>query len=562
MKRTLSLLLALVLALSVCGVSAFAVATPLTGGSSKAAATNIPNYGVDYVSSLDTAGEVDWFKFTTLSEDAYYYISLKNYDLYTSGGDYWALNLYFYDTYSQELGHFSVSKNSSSSINLRLETNTIYYIQVLMGNGERNSTGNYQLNVRYTLDNVKNTMEGATSIPLNTVLNYSLDGSGDVDWYQFTTAPVQAEYTVTLKDYNIYTSGGDYWALNIYLVDKYKQELGHISVGQNSQKSFKVTLDASTTYYINVLMGNGERNSTGNYEFTVTTDAVTKTLQSIAVTSQPSKTTYQVGESFQSAGMVVKATYTDSSSATVTNYTVTGFNPNQTGTQTLTVTYAEGNIIKTATFYVTVVPNRTLASIRVQSYPNKTEYQYGEAFNQSGMVVRATYTDNSTANVTGFTVSGYNATLPGNQTLTVSYTEGGVTKTANFTVTVLANPVLTGITIVSEPFKTTYELGETLDMTGFALNGIYSDGSAKRITNYQVSGFDSSTAGQKVVSVSVQDGYTVFTQTFTVTVNAKQADTADGLQRFLTFLRNVWTPLVKVVKLVLTLFSSLLNAIQ
>ena len=61
----------------------------------------------------------------------------------------------------------------------------------------------------------------------------------------------------------------------------------------------------------------------------------------------------------------------------------------------------------------------------------------GESFDPTGMVVTATYTDQTTAAVTGYKVSP--ETLSQSDTaVTVSYTEGDVTKTATVAVTVKA----------------------------------------------------------------------------------------------------------------------------
>ncbi len=75
------------------------------------------------------------------------------------------------------------------------------------------------------------------------------------------------------------------------------------------------------------------------------------TLASISVSSKPTKTTYEIGESLNTSGMVVQAAFSDGSVKTVTSgYTVSGFDSLTAGTKTVTVAY-EG---KTATFTVTV----------------------------------------------------------------------------------------------------------------------------------------------------------------------------------------------------------------
>lgn len=78
-----------------------------------------------------------------------------------------------------------------------------------------------------------------------------------------------------------------------------------------------------------------------------------KTLTSIAVTTNPTKTTYNVGEQADYAGLVVTATYSDGSTEAIAlaSLTISGFSSSEAGTKTITVTY-QG---KTATFTVTVV---------------------------------------------------------------------------------------------------------------------------------------------------------------------------------------------------------------
>jgi len=78
----------------------------------------------------------------------------------------------------------------------------------------------------------------------------------------------------------------------------------------------------------------------------------TKTLVSIAVTTPPNITQYILGEEkLKTEGMVVTATYNDGTTQTVTDYTISGYNKNQKGNQTITVTY-QG---KTATFTINVI---------------------------------------------------------------------------------------------------------------------------------------------------------------------------------------------------------------
>jgi len=82
------------------------------------------------------------------------------------------------------------------------------------------------------------------------------------------------------------------------------------------------------------------------------------------------------------------------------------------------------------------VSTKTLASLAVTTAPTTTSYAVGATFASAGMVVTATYTDNSTAAITGYSVTPSGALAGTDTAVTISYTEGGVTKTATQAITV------------------------------------------------------------------------------------------------------------------------------
>lgn len=106
-------------------------------------------------------------------------------------------------------------------------------------------------------------------------------------------------------------------------------------------------------------------------------------------------------------------------------------------------TKAEGgpNLASADVVFTVTVPEPpvavTLESIAVKA-PAKEVYEIGEAIDLTGMTVTATYSDESTKDVTAqATTDAPTAfTTAGSVTVTVSYTEGEVTKTASFSVTV------------------------------------------------------------------------------------------------------------------------------
>lgn len=78
-----------------------------------------------------------------------------------------------------------------------------------------------------------------------------------------------------------------------------------------------------------------------------------------------------------------------------------------------------------------------LMNIRISTLPEKTIYSVGDELDTSGMVVTARYEDYKEGSVTGWTTSGFDSSSQGTKTVTVSYTDRGVTKTADFTVSVI-----------------------------------------------------------------------------------------------------------------------------
>ena len=157
-------------------------------------------------------------------------------------------------------------------------------------------------------------------------------------------------------------------------------------------------------------------------------------LTGIAIITPPSKTTYTAGETFDPAGMVVQATYSNGATLQATGYAYSPSTPLTDGTTKVTIVYTEGGVSATAEQEITVV--HRLESIAITTQPSKTVYEYGDSFASAGMVVRATYSDGATANVTGYTYSPTELNTVGTQTITVSYAERGVTKTTTLSVTV------------------------------------------------------------------------------------------------------------------------------
>ena len=404
----------------------------------------------------------------------------------------------------------------------------------------------------------------------------------------------------------------------------------------------------------------------------VTVGTEVKRLAAIAVTNGPAKTVYTEGESFDSAGMTVTANYSDGTKKPVTGYTVTPSGALTVNDRSVTVTYTEGGITKTAVQEITVnaaavyykitfhanggsvtpaagttgrdgklkslpIPTRSgnyrfdgwfsaenggtqvttdtvfkkdstiyahwsdtggiiLDSIAVTTGPAKTVYTEGESFDSTGMTVTANYKDGSKKPVTGYTVTPSGALTVNDRSVTVTYTEGGITKTAVQKITVNAAAVyykitfhanggsvtpaagttgrdgklkslpiptrsgnyrfdgwfsaenggtqvttdtvfkedstiyahwsdtggivLDSIAVTAGPAKTVYTEGESFDSTGMTVTANYKDGSKIPVTGYTVTPSGALTVNDSSVTVTYTEGGITRTAVLEITVKA------------------------------------------
>lgn len=201
-----------------------------------------------------------------------------------------------------------------------------------------------------------------------------------------------------------------------------------------------VTIDGHDIYarYVGDTVITATATSGVTYEFTIHI----RNASSISVVTQPTKVSYIMGEELDLTGMVVQVNYNDSSVREITDYVVSGFDSSVEGDCVVTVKWTSvyGSTYST-TFTVNIVdPRPKLTGIYIDTMPTKREYERKESLDLTGLVVIATYTDDSEIAITDYTVSGYNALKNGMQTITVTY--NGFTTT--FTVAVGQKLVIMG----------------------------------------------------------------------------------------------------------------------
>ena len=205
----------------------------------------------------------------------------------------------------------------------------------------------------------------------------------------------------------------------------------------------KVSVSGSSAVFS---VGNTASATNGQVKFTAIsveyhdTSSGPVTLSSISVKTAPTKITYTVGDGFDANGLVITATYSDSSTEDISyegNEDAFEFDPiDDLQTSDVSVTISYGG--KTCTQSITVSSAKTLSSITLNTDNVTTSFYVNDTFEHENLVVTANFSDSSSDVVSSSaTVSTPDMSTTGEKTITVSYTYSGTTKTATYTITVL-----------------------------------------------------------------------------------------------------------------------------
>lgn len=254
-----------------------------------------------------------------------------------------------------------------------------------------------------------------------------------------------------------------------------------------------------------------------------TTQSVTvkNLLKKIQIITPPTETAYEIGDTIDLTGMVVHAFYSDGTSHEISNYTYSPHVVSSASDTEVTITYTEDGITKTAIQDITVGNTPNLVSIAVSVPPTKVTYKAGEYFDPSGMVVVATFDNGTTKNVSGYTYSPTRTLQQGDSVITISYTKKGITKTTTQDITVV---YLTSIAITNPPTYTSYYDDEIFNTAGMEVTAYYSDSTSAVITTYSVSPSGALPYGTTSVTISYSEGGITETTTQDVTVSIRTYD--------------------------------------
>ena len=188
---------------------------------------------------------------------------------------------------------------------------------------------------------------------------------------------------------------------------------------------------------------------------------------------------------------------------------VTGFIKELDGTMGVKDTYADAVIMSNYT-PLTITPSRTLEKIEITTPPDRVNFEAGEIFDPSGMVVTATYDNGDTVIIENYNFSPNRPLTEEDTEITITYTELGVTcsDTVDITVTI----VLKQIAVTTPPINTVYASGQVFDPTGMVVTAYYSDGSSNVVDNYTYSPTGELTTDIDSIEITYsEDGVTVNT---------------------------------------------------
>ena len=242
-------------------------------------------------------------------------------------------------------------------------------------------------------------------------------------------------------------------------------------------------------------------------------------LDHIEIIGSDEQKKFFVGETLDATGLKMIAYYQDGVSREIPpsewkydkNFSWMGFHK-------VKVAYVEGEITKETEFTITVY-QRTLSSISVNVSDLRREYLEGEKFDSTGMIVTATYGNGAKRVVSEYSISPGGVLLPSMNSVTVSCTENGITKTTSIPITVQAD-TLVRINVDMNSIRTDYYEWEAFDRTGLKVYAVYEKNNRREeIEDYKIQPSGALGLGTESVTISYIYGDETFQTTISVTVS-------------------------------------------
>ena len=281
---------------------------------------------------------------------------------------------------------------------------------------------------------------------------------------------------------------------------------------QDISSNFNESTSESISSFESSSISNSENTSSGGLLGTGTSSSSSSSSSSVApvvlvkITAVSNKESYEIGDELD---LTVTAHYSNGDTVIISDYEVSGFNNRTAGEQVVTITYGD----QSATITVTVNP-AVLVSIFATN--NKECYDIGDELD---LTVIATYSDETTKEVTEYDVTGYDNMTPGLQTVVIAF-EGKTT-----TVEVKVNdPVIVDLKVVDNKAETGYEVGDELDLT---VTAYYSNNTNYIVDDYEATGYDKENYGVQTITVTYDGKSVVLDVTVNKPIPVDQFPTAD-----------------------------------
>lgn len=347
---------------------------------------------------------------------------------------------------------------------------------------------------------------GTATITATSQLDSSKSGTCTV-----TVEAAPASQTLTITRSSI-TSSGNYGSWSTWTA----------TTTDNDSISGKCEIYGSTTTSLQFNKGSGYKLA-ALFNTTAIPGSITKIEATTASGTNRSWNAYVTSSACSSSG----STLTFGSNKTTVGSNVTiGTSSTSIGTSTAGYSYFcvqenASNASMIAQFKITYTP-KSISSIAVKTAPTKTSYEAGDNFDPTGLVITATYSDNSTKDIayadasSGFEFSPNTSTELSTSNTSVTIYYGN--KSCNQAITVSPAKTLTSITIGS--YTTSFVEGDTFSYGG-TVTAHFSDSSSTDVTSSaHFTGYNMTSIGSQTVTVSYTYKGAIKTRTYNISVTA------------------------------------------
>lgn len=251
-------------------------------------------------------------------------------------------------------------------------------------------------------------------------------------------------------------------------------------------------------------------------------EVVALQVTSLEIVYEPAVTSYYVGEELQLQGLTIEAIYDAGymeRELTPELYTIMiedqqydGYGNNEQGEQhrftaagSYRVAVVSTENTSAVVEFTVHVADASLTGLEIAQLPTKTTYFIDEQLQLDGMIVYGHYSDGSRKRIAReeLNISDFDASAAGVQKLVISYRDQTTTLSL-----IVKEKEAVALAVIQYP-KTTYKLGEQLDLSQLKLAIAYDNGDLQAITDsrYRIdtTNYNANAAGPYTITISAND---------------------------------------------------------